>query len=95
MSSIQHEYMSLSLYTYSIAYMGSAAGGQGGRPPPPDFGENVDFFDFCNDKSDFLSIPPPQPPPQILGSSGPHVTALPSPKQKLQSIYSNLFLMTI
>ena len=43
--------------------MGSAAGGAGGRPPPPsDFGENMDFFDFCNDKSDFLSIPPPSPP---------------------------------
>ena len=48
--------------------MGSAAGGAGGAAAPPDFGKNMDFFAFCNDKSDFLSIPPPQ----ILGSSGPH-----------------------
>ena len=55
--------------------MGSAAGeGAGGRPPPPpDFGGKYGFFDFCNDKSGFLSIPPPlpAPPPKILGSSGP------------------------
>ena len=52
----------LEMSLWSVSHMGFAAGGQGGRPPfPPDFGENMDFFDFCNDKSDFLSIPPPPP----------------------------------
>ena len=71
--------------------MGSAAGGAGGAAAPPDFGENMDFFDFCNDKSDFLSIPPPQPP-QILESSGPHeyiASQFPLSCNKINTLFFN------
>ena len=47
--------------------MGSAAGGGqgGGAAAPQILGKMWIFFDFCNDKSDFLSIPPPPAPPDF------------------------------
>ena len=48
-----------------IRSMGSGAGGQG----PPDLGKNMDLFDFPIMNLTFFRF---RPPPQILGSSGPH-----------------------
>ena len=47
-----------------LVCMGSAAGGQGAAAFP-DFGGNMDLFDYCNYESDSLSDS--GPPPQILG----------------------------
>ena len=61
--------------------MGSGAGGEQGRPPPPDFEKNMDLFDYCNYESD-------SPPPPILGSSGPHAELPPCPYGSYSFDYS-------
>ena len=41
--------------------MGSAAGGGAGGGRPPDFGGNMELFDYCNYESDSFSDSAPPP----------------------------------
>ena len=66
-----HRYQ-LGIDRYLLSW-GPLPGGQGGRPPPPQIlGKIWIFLIFVMINLTFCRFRPPSPPPQILGSSGPH-----------------------